>query len=242
MPDLLMRVVDVETTGLTLPEAEVIEIGTCDLWFDPETKATRIERPLSFLFSATRPIPPEASAVHHLISADLRGLLPVTSDDFDSAAHSDQPYALVAHNWAMEGQWFTSEVVGDVKVICTLKAAYRAWEDAPGFSNQVLRYWRGLELDARYSWPPHRAGPDAYATAHLLAELLKTETVSDLVRWTKEPRYYATMPIGKHKGLPWSEVPHSYLTWIVAQQDMEFDIKAAANAELNRRQEQGASR
>jgi len=36
----------------------------------------------------------------------------------------------------------------------------------------VLRYWRNLVLDPALAMPPHRAGPDAYVTACLLAELL----------------------------------------------------------------------
>ena len=49
--------------------------------------------------------------------------------------------------------------------------ALRVWPEAPRHSNQVLRYWRGMRLDHARAMPPHRAGPDAWVTAHILADL-----------------------------------------------------------------------
>jgi exodeoxyribonuclease X len=233
---VLMRVVDFETTGLAPPEAEILEVGTTDVWFDTEARTCAIADPQAHLFGTTRPIPPEASAVHHIVDEDVAGLPPCTIDDLRTITTLGAPFAVVAHNWAYEGQWLAPEVLGDVRSICTFKAALRAWEEAPGHSNATLRYWRGLRLDHR-AMPPHRAGPDAYVTAHLLADLLKTESVRDLVRWTQMPRHYRVCPIGKWRGHLWAEIPHDYLKWVaISATDMAPDIKAAALAELERRQ------
>lgn len=240
MPTILMRVVDTESTGLIAPEAEVIEVGTCDVWFDTEARTCAIADPQAHLFGATRPIPPESSAVHHIVDEDVAGLPPCTVDDLRTIATLGAPFALVAHSATHEAQWFTPEVLGDVRLICTFKAALRAWEEAPGHSNSTLRYWRRLRLDQR-AMPPHRAGPDSYVTAHLLAELLKTESVRDLVRWTQLPRHYVTCPIGKHRGQPWAGIEMSYLKWMdQSAPDLELDIKLAARAEIDRRAQQGA--
>lgn len=242
MPILRMRVVDFESTGLAPPDGKLIEAGFCDVWWDTDNKAAAIEPPVSRLFSPGESgIPPEASAVHHLTMDDVAGCPEITDADLRALAQEGQPYALVAHQWGMEGQWLTAEITGDAKVICTLKAAKRAWEGAPSYSNSALRYWRGLKLDPALAMPPHRAAPDAYVTAHLLVELLTTEKVRDLVNWTAQPMHYPTCPLFKWKGRRWEEVDFSYLKWILGAPDMDPDIKHAANAEINRRAEhQGA--
>ena len=48
-------------------------------------------------------------------------------------------------------------------------------------SNQVLRYWLGLRLDADLAMPPHRAGPDAYVTAHLLLRMMALASVEQMI-------------------------------------------------------------
>jgi exodeoxyribonuclease X len=103
----------------------------------------------------------------------------------------------------------------------------RAWADAPGHSNQVLRYWIGLDthagFDRKSAALAHRAEADAYVTAWLLMTLLTVATVDQLVAWTQEPRVYPRLTFGKHKGQRWSEVPVDYLQWIGRQKDMDPD-------------------
>ena len=116
-----------------------------------------------------------------------------------------------------------------------MKVALRIWPDAPGHSNQVLRYWRGLNLDAALAMPPHRAGPDAWVTAHLLVELLKETSVEQMMAWTKEPKLLPKVPFGKHRNSSWPDVPMDYLHWMVGQADMDPDVIWCAQQELHRR-------
>ncbi len=87
--------------------------------------------------------------------------------------------------------------------------------------------------------PPHRAGPDAYVTAHILLALLQVATVEEMVEWTKEPRLLPRLTFGKYKGKKWSdvEVDDGYLRWILRQDDMSEDFKWNAKQELARREE-----
>lgn len=238
MLDVHFAVVDVETTGLTAPDAEVIEIGVTDLAFNPETKAVVIGSPCAELFRPERPIPPEAKAVHHLTEAMLADKAVATEANFRAMVGGSTFVA--AHNFAMEAQWLTPEILGDIRPICTFKCARRIWTDAPGYSNQVLRYWLDLPVDPVKADPPHRAGADTHVTAHLLAVMLKTERVRDLVAWTLAPTYYHVCPIGKHKGQAWSVVPGSYLQWMIGAPEMEADIVHAAKAEMEFRRHGGA--
>src|SRR5690606_9231669 len=114
-------------------------------------------------------------------------------------------------------------------------SAKQVWPKAPGHSNQVLRYWRGLKLDPALAHPAHRAGPDAWVSAHILIYLLKEASVVHLLAWTREPRPLERIPFGKHRGRAWAEAPDDYLRWMVGQGDMDADVVAAARQELDRR-------
>lgn len=221
-----LRVVDIETTG-TEPPAELIELG----WVDVIDGV--IGAPKSRLFGAADGIPPETMAVHHIRPADIEGLPLCTPGSL--ARMTDGVTALVAHNCAFERLWLDEATAG-AAWICTYKVALRLWPDAPRHGNQVLRYWRGLTLGDE-AMPPHRAGPDAFVTAHLLAEMLKETSVEQMVAWTQEPKAYPTLSFGKHRGLKWPEVPGDYLLWMTRQGDMDPDAKWCAERELERRKE-----
>lgn len=107
--------------------------------------------------------------------------------------------------------------------------------DAPRHSNQVLRYWRNLTLDNALAMPPHRAGPDAWVTAHLFADLCQFATMEQMLAWTQEPRPMPSLTFGKHRGETWAEIPSDYLQWMVGQADMDGDAVWHAPQELNRR-------
>ena len=69
-------------------------------------------------------------------------------------------------------------------------------------------------------------------TAHILQNLLQTETVATLLEWTTQP---AVVSFGIHKGRPWDEVPLAYLRWMMGEQGMSDHRLAAARRELDRR-------
>lgn len=228
---MIIRILDVETSGME-PPAEVCEIGWCnmvrlgDMWSVASTHHSRLCRVSS--------MPPEVRAIHHITMADVENEAMFDPDE----VLEDLPDVLAAHNAAFE-QKFMGGVADDVPWICTYKSALRVWPEAPSHSNQVLRYWledQGLlSLDASKAMPPHRAGPDAYVTAHILLALLKFATVEEMIQWTSEPRLLPKCPIGKWKGRTWEEIDASYLRWMLDQRDMESDLKWNAKRELDRR-------
>lgn len=242
MDPVRMRCIDLETTAMAPEDGEVIEIGYTDVIYHPDTKTVEIGHPTSLLFGHERPMPPDNRAIHHISPAELVGLPLCTEGMLRATATNEAPYCLVAHNWDFEGQWFTPDILGPTYLLCTYKVALRVLQDAPAFGNQALRYYLGLELDDALAMPPHRAAPDSYVTAHILAKLLETTRVSHMVAMTREPRFYATCPIGRHKG-PWGAVPFDYLKWMVNQptrtkanpDGMEADIQAAAHNEIEAR-------
>lgn len=237
----VLAVIDVETTGLT-PPAEVVQIGRTIMV--GEGKEWGIDVHDSRNYRPLNGNPPEARAVHHLGPNDWAQSPICTAEYLQGSLVlvEGRPDYIVAHNWAMEAQWFTPEIIGDTPAICTMKAAMRVWPDAPGFGNQVLRYW--LEDQGRIhdlgalAQPAHSAGPDTYVTAHNLRELLQHATLEEMAAWTLEPRLLPKCPIGKFRGAAWSDVEAGFLTWMLAQASMEEDLKWNARRELERRRSQ----
>lgn len=224
-----VRVIDFETTGFEPPEAQVCEVGYCDVDTETRTVGGSVSWPCGF----NGPMPPETRAVHHISAEDCEGHAPFDPDTLDL---DDKVTVFAAHNWEFENKFFKPEK----PAICTYKSALRVWPDAPSHSNGTLFYWlldQGLiKPDLDKSQPFHRAGPDAYATAWILIGLLNEgATGKDMVAWTKEPKLLPKCTIGKFRGKPWAEVEEGFLSWMMKQVDMDADLKWNAARELKRR-------
>lgn len=224
-----IRIIDFETTGME-PPAEIIEVGYCDLMQTPD--GWTVGEPQSWLCDVAA-VPPVVRAVHHIRAQDVAGCAPFNAEALlaDLSIFS----AMAAHNAEFETKFFDPAR----PVICTYKAALRVWPDAPSHSNGALRYWledQGLiTLDHGLTQPAHRAGPDAYVTAHILKALLAITTGREMIAWAKEPRLLPTIPIGKQRGAKWADVEAGFLNWMLAQATMDEDLKWNARRELERR-------
>jgi len=227
----IYRVIDIETTGME-PPAAIIEIGYADLTHIDGL--TEIAAPRAKLFGSADGCPPEVVAVHHILPEQIEGL-PLCDQATLAKLARNGCDAVVAHNAEFETKWFTPDILGPTPLICTYKAALRVWPDAPGHSNQVLRYWLKHTLADDLAMPPHRAGPDAYVTAHILQSLMQLASIEDMIAWTKEPRLLPTCPIGKFRGKAWPDVEVGFLRWMLDQASMEADLKWNARRELERR-------
>ena len=223
----VLRVIDFETIGTEVPGAEVCEVGICEIHLEER----RIDPPKSWL-CAVKAMPPEVRAVHHISLAECEGCQPFNVGMIMAPGIS----AIAAHNSDFETKFFEPAA----PVICTYKAALRVWPNAPSHSNGALRYWLEdagkIAPDHALTQPAHRAGPDAYVTAHLLLALFDAgATGKQMAAWTKEPKLLPSCPIGKFRGKPWSEVEAGFLGWMLRQPDMDPDLKWNAEREIARR-------
>ena len=238
---MLIRVVDLETCGFE-PPAGICEIGFCDL-VQGEEGGWIVGSPANLLVDPGHPIPPETSAVHHIVDEDVRGAPDFTEAAravfFDEERFQAPRVVLVAHNARFERQWLTPEVTGAADWICTYKVALRLWPDAPAHNNGTLRYWlKPAGLRWHRADPAHRAGPDAYVTAFILREALAKATIDQMVAWTAEPALLIRCGFGKHRGVLWRDVPTDYLRWCSGQQ-MDEDVAFTVRSEMRRRAEGG---
>lgn len=247
----MIRVVDVETAGLE-PPAGVCQIGWCDV-IPPYTDfVTEVAKPWSLsggrgeeLCHPGCPIPPEVSAVNHLIDEDVRAAPPwadvcltVVNPDFREVGEPAWE-VLAAHKAQFERQWLADEMTGGLPWICTYKCAMRLWPDAPAYNNQTLRYWLKPDgLNREIAGRGHSAFRDAYVTAHLLRDMLNEgATVEQMIEWSGQPALQVTCQIGKWRGRPWTEVDDGMLDWILGK-DFDEDVKFSVRTEIERRRKE----
>lgn len=232
-PPPLVRVLDFEATGLH-EGARVVEVGHVD--FNPVT--AEIGDGVSYL-CRVESMPPDTRAVHHIRAEETRGFPPYDRWVLYEEAVRAGVVALAAHSADFEARF----ILGSIPLVCTYKAALRVWPEAPAHGVFALLYWledQGLVFyDRARAYPPHRALPDAYATAVLIKAIYYAGfTGRDLVKWTMEPKVLPRVPIGNWRGRRWDEPDYGFLRWIVGKEgtDMDPDIIWNARREMERRE------
>ena len=71
-------------------------------------------------------------------------------------------------------------------------------------------------LDRAAGLPAHRAGPDAYVTAHHLRDMLALADLQTLLAWSAEPALLVRVPFGPFRGRRWDELDDASLEQVVA--------------------------
>lgn len=165
--------VDFETTGKDAAEAYAIEAALAC----PDDGAYGHETFIALPEGIT--IPPETSAVHHIIDEDLAG-----APDWDTVVDGlwgavslggelePQDVVMVAHNAEYEQAVLAGTIFDGCRWVCTFKCALIIWPEAPSHSNESLRYW--LQLGTRGRNGPkssHSALHDCKVTAGIFNAL-----------------------------------------------------------------------
>ncbi|MFH1184492.1 MAG: 3'-5' exonuclease [Chloroflexota bacterium] len=190
---------DLETTGLDLSEAHIVEFAALGYGFEPEP--LRLLEMTGFsagLVNPGIPIPPEASAVHHLVDADVAhaptedALAGMLAEEYAGrtieaiCGHNvgayDLPIARKRLRWPP-----------DAPVLDTYRLARHAWPDLPSYKLGVLAYRFGLhprdvpaDLDRSGKAGQHSAGYDCLVCAALLRRIMlevEWETEAPLWHW-----------------------------------------------------------
>lgn len=226
---MLIRCIDFETTGIPTEEDPQ---AICEIGFTDVVDGVVSFETVGMLVNPSRPMPVEAQAVHHISDADLVGAPPIT--DGLQLAMQGPPDFFAAHNADYEQAFFKG---GDVPWIDTFKVALRLWPESPSHSQQVLRYYLGLEIFRERAAPAHRAGPDSYVCAAIMQHILADgrADIDQMVRWSKGAPLLHRVTFGKHKGMLWDDLPVDYLQWIANKSDMDAGTKANARHRLKQR-------
>ncbi len=181
------------------------------------------------------PISPHAQAVHHIRLDQLSpeaGAMPREAVIQLLHEATTPETMLVAHNAA-----FDSKFLPEIRLpwICTWRAAKHIWPEAPGYSNQVLRYWLGVEPLAGYTFDkyPHQALYDVATTSAILLKMLEHHSPADLLRLSHSPVRLKTIGFGKHRGMDFTQVPRDYIMWLRGQPNLDADLKHTLDSLLN---------
>ncbi len=230
-PSTRLRVIDLETTGDSFANGGVVEIGWQDLAPGADGRWALHGAPGARLVQPGCPISAVTSAVHHIVDKDVAGA-PAWSELAPKILQDKGLIALAAHRAAFERRWCLPGLSGRARWICTWKCALRLWPDAPTHSNQGLRYWRHPPgLDRATGLPAHRAGPDAYVTAHHLRDMLAFVSVEQLLTWSAQPALLVRVPAGALRGRRWEELNEAQLDRVLSgewgqNQDMLFTARS----------------
>jgi exodeoxyribonuclease X len=231
---MVLRVIDTETTGLSPNRgAELIQIASIDLKKGPDGRIVPTN-PMKTFVRPLAKIPPELSAVHHIIDADVEDAPPLG----DAIAMFQGADVYIAHNAAFDRGFLYGLQVP--KWVCTLKVAKRVWADAGSHKNQALRYMLGLVEPfglPRAQIQAHEALSDVYVTGAIFGHIIDNNlaTFAQMLEWSGLPEVINRFPIGKHKGKRLADIDADYLSWVVAKSDLDEDIKRASRAELEKR-------
>ncbi len=226
---------DCETTGLDTANDKIIEIALVRFTFEG------IIDSFETLIDPQIPIPEASIAIHHITNAMIQNkpkvqeILPRVLDFIGKSI-------IVGHG-----------ITNDIAFICsaakqhnipcklashpyldTLRMA-RMYGESPTNSLERLRQHFNITEEGA-----HRAMNDVTVNIEVFKYLSKSyKTTEQIVNRLKSPIQLKTMPLGKHKGRPFGEIPVEYLRWAV-NQDFDQDLMFSLKTELKKRK-QGAN-
>ena len=212
------------------------------LFFDTETtgnKDTDVICQLAYkhggkefseLYKTSIPIPPEASAVHH-ISNKMIADKPSFKDSKDYKAlkflFEDSSHIPVAHNAKFDINMLKKEGIEIKDFICTLRLArYLDKENKiPRYNLQFLRYYLNMDIDA----DAHDALGDVKVLEALFARLKdkmveefgdEKKALEQMIAISSRPSLLNVFNFGKYNGKTVAEVAKNdpgYLKWLLGQ-------------------------
>lgn len=215
---------DCETTGLATETDKIIEVAVVKFDFDHTINSYET------LIDPESPITPESMTFHHITDDMVQGK-PKIQEILPQVLALIGADILVGHG-----------ITNDISFLCaaakhhqipcnlhshpyidTLRLA-RLYGESPTNSLEKLRQHFNIAEEGA-----HRAMSDVIVNIAVFKYLTQRyKTTEELMQRMKSPILLKTMPLGKHKGRPFSEVPIEYLRWAVHQnfdQDLLFSIK-----------------
>ena len=216
---------DTETTGNT--EEDVL----CQIAYAKKERGdTSFEDGEIFveLYNPGKPIPPEASAVHHISNKMVEGKETFKkSSDYEKIKKlfEDKDNIPVAHNAPFDINMFSKEDINIGDFICTLRLVRHMDKDSkiPRYNLQYLRYFLDMDVDAQ----AHDAKGDVLVLGKLFERLYKKfldknngdeeEAIKEMIEISSKPSIMRVFGFGKYNGQKVEDVAkmdRGYLEWI----------------------------
>ncbi|HRW58598.1 MAG TPA: DUF3820 family protein [Chlamydiales bacterium] len=225
--------IDCETTGLDPKNDHIIEIAI--VRFNLDNNLTSFDS----LVDPKRLIPSESQAIHHISNEMIQGK-PLIKEILPQIYEITKGAPIIGHGIDFDIKMMQEESyrnglnfpIEKNPVIDTLRLA-RLYGESPVNSLEQLRKHFNIEEEGA-----HRALADVIVNISVFKHLTKQFTsLSQLLQRLEKPILIKTMPLGKHKGRPFSEIPIEYLRW-AAGKEFDQDLLYSIRKELNNRKKQ----
>jgi len=222
--------IDCETTGLDPINDRMIEIAVVLFTFD------EILDSYETLIDPERPIPENTTAIHHITDDMVQGK-PKADEILPKVIKMIKDHIIIGHgiqfdiNCILEGAKRAQIPCPIDKNISldTLRMA-RLYGQSPVNSLERLRHHFNIAEEGA-----HRAMSDVIVNIEVFKYLSDGfATTKNLIDRLKRPILLKTMPLGKHKGRAFSDIPIEYLRW-AAHKDFDQDLLFSIRSELKKR-------
>ncbi len=225
---------DCESTGLDPVQDRIIEIAVASFTFD------QILNSFESLVDPERPIPETSQEIHKISQEMIQGK-PKIAEILPDLLKRIEGHILVGHGIGFDISLIAAEAkrhqiptqIEKQPYFDTLRMA-RLYGESPINSLQQLRQHFNIEPEGA-----HRAMSDVIVNIEVFKQLSKTyETVDAWMDRLQKPIRLRTMPLGKHKGRKFEEIPIEYLYW-AEKKDFDQDLLYSIRSEIKNRKKGG---
>lgn len=233
MSDLLKQhfiCLDCETTGLDPKEDRIIEVAAVRFDF-----ATTYEE-FSELIDPECPIPQVSIDIHHITEDMVQGK-PKIKEILSHILKLVSNHIIVGHGVGFDIELLANAAerasipcnIRNNRFIDTLRLA-RLYGESPVNSLEQLRKHFNIPLEGA-----HRAMSDVIVNIAVFKQLAKRyKGVNQLFDALSKPIQLKAMPLGKHKGRSFKDIPLQYLQW-ASHQEFDQDLLFSIRSEIKRR-------
>lgn len=224
--------IDCELTGLDKDSDRIVEVAVIRFTTD------EILEQFESLIDPERDIPDLTIAIHHITPEMVAGK-PKLVDVLPELVRIIGRYPIVGHGVGFDVEMIAraAERAGipcnlrNNPIIDTLRLA-RLFGESPDNSLETLRKHFNIPGEGA-----HRAMGDAIVNREVFRHLVtKFKTTESILERLTQPIEMKNMPLGKHKGRPFKEIPLPYLKWAVTK-DFDQDLIYSLKTELRKRKQ-----
>lgn len=222
--------IDCEATGLEPDKDRIVEIAAARFTF--EEVLARFET----LIDPDCPIPQTSQEIHKITQAMVEGK-PKIAAVLPEIFRLIDGYILVGHGVRFDISLIAAEAkrhsipnrIEQQPYLDTLRMA-RLYGESPTNSLQQLRQHFNIGAEGA-----HRAMGDVIVNIEVFKHLSKSyQTTNQLFSLLQKPIRLKAMPLGKHKGRRFDEIPLEYLLW-AERKDFDQDLLYSIRSELRNR-------
>lgn len=221
---------DLETTGLKSDSDHIIEIAAAKFNFQGTLET------FETLIDPGTLISPESMAIHHITDEMVQGK-PKIHEVLSNLLKFIDKRIIIGHGVHLDID-FLVQAAKRHQIPCfleghpyidTLRLA-RLYGESPTNSLESLRQHFNIEFEGA-----HRAMNDVVVNIEVFKYLSTNfKTTGELFERLKKPISLRAMPLGKHKGRSFAEIPIEYLLW-AANKDFDQDLLFSIRSEIKKR-------